>query len=426
MNRKLTRKLSLVYEPLDDLLNSFHPENPKAHDLAALSASFDRFGFTEAVMRNNSDGRVIAGHGRLEGLLLRRERHGQAPDGILVADDGTWLVPVLHGVELSEEEADAYLIAANRIVELGGWDLPRLERLLNKVVASGQGLDGVGFTLGDLDALLADLGKRAERPIDPDSLPQMLPTAASRVQVGQTWRLGQHRIRCGDAIHSEDLGRLLGKATADIALTDPPYNVDYGRHGGAQRGRRRSILNDALSPDDWAAFVRGWSEQLLRHVSGAVYVFMSSREWPIVSAILVESGAQWSDTIIWAKDQFTLGRADYQRQYEPIWYGWKKGTKHHWNGDRSQGDVWPCAKPLVSDLHPTMKPVALLERAINNSCPRGGTILDLFAGSGSTIIAAERLGRQCYAMDLEPRYVQIAIERWEQYTGRSAELEKED
>ena len=147
---------------------------------------------------------------------------------------------------------------------------------------------------------------------------------------------------------------------------------------------------------------------------------MSSREWPTVSRILQDAGAHWSDTIIWAKDRFTLGRADYQRQYEPLWYGWREGAKHHWRGDRDQGDIWHIARPSDSELHPTMKPLALIERAIENSSQPGESVLDLFLGSGSTLIAAERTGRLCYAMEQEPRYVDVAVARWEAFSGEKA------
>jgi len=158
-------------------------------------------------------------------------------------------------------------------------------------------------------------------------------------------------------------------------------------------------------------------------VDGALYVCMSTKEWPLVSRILEEVGAHWSDTIIWAKDRFTLGRADYQRQYEPIWYGWREGAKHHWCGDRDQGDVWRIPRPSVSDLHPTTKPLELAERAIENSSQPGDAVLDLFLGSGTTLIASERTSRVCRAVELDPRYVDVAVMRWEAFTGQQGRKE---
>ena len=146
---------------------------------------------------------------------------------------------------------------------------------------------------------------------------------------------------------------------------------------------------------------------------------MSTKEWPLVSHVLEEESGYWSDTIIWAKDRFVLGRADYQRQYEPI-YGWREGGQHYWKGDRHQRDVWRIDRPGDSDLHPTMKPLALIERAIENSSTAGDPVLDLFLGSGSTLIAAERTGRICYGMEIERRYVDVAVLRWEAFTGETA------
>jgi DNA modification methylase len=148
---------------------------------------------------------------------------------------------------------------------------------------------------------------------------------------------------------------------------------------------------------------------------------MSTKEWPLVSRVLEELGGHWSDTIIWAKDRFVLGRADYQRQYEPIWFGWREGASHHWCGARDQGDVWTIPRPAESELHPTMKPLALVERAVENSSRAGDLVLDLFLGSGTSVIAAERTGRICYGMELDPHYCRIVIARWEAFTGLNAE-----
>jgi DNA modification methylase len=186
-------------------------------------------------------------------------------------------------------------------------------------------------------------------------------------------------------------------------------------------GRRKAILNDSMSPEQWDAFTRGWARNLLRHTGGAIYICMSSRELGTVDRILREEGGHWSDFIIWAKDRFVPGKADYQRGYEPIWYGWREGTKHHWRGDRDQNDVWRIERPLISDLHPTMKPLPLIERAIENSSQPGDLVYDGFLGSGSTLIACERTGRTCYGIEIDPNYASIVLMRWEAFTGLVAE-----
>jgi len=249
--------------------------------------------------------------------------------------------------------------------------------------------------------------------------------ATPRAQRGELWALGDHRLACGDATDCNDVARLLDGKHAAMAFTDPPYNVALGDHGGQQKGeRRRRIENDALPADQWGTFCRGWASNLLTSVVGALYICMSCKEWATVSRILDEAGAHWSTTIIWSKDRFVLGRADYQRQYEPLWFGWREGAKHFWCGDRDQGDVWKVDRPSASDLHPTMKPLPFIERALENSSQTGDVVLDLFLGSGSTLIACERTGRTCYGMELEPRYVDVAVARWEAFTGDKAGREE--
>lgn len=226
---------------------------------------------------------------------------------------------------------------------------------------------------------------------------------------------------CDDATITGVVSRLLGDGQAAMAITDPPYNIGLGDHGGQQRGsRRRRLQNDAMPPEEWDTFIDGWARNLVARVDGAIYCFMSTKEWASVSRALAAAGGHWSDTIIWRKDRFVLGRADYQRQYEPIWYGWREGAAHHWCRDRDQGDVWEIARPSESEAHPTMKPLALVERAINNSSKRGDVVLDLFLGSGTTLIAAERTGRVCFGMELDPHYASVALARLEAFTGIEA------
>ena len=217
------------------------------------------------------------------------------------------------------------------------------------------------------------------------------------------------------------MARLLGGQRAALAFTDPPYNVGLGDHGGQQRGqRKRRLKNDALPPGEWEAFVRGWAKNLLDHVDGALYVCMAIQHFPTILRVMEEEGGHWSDTLIWVKDRFVLGRADYQREYEPIFYGWRQGTKRYWRGYRDQSNVWTIARPSTSEAHPTMKPLELVERALENSSRPGDAVLDLFLGSGSTLIASDRTGRVCYGLELDPHYCRIAIARWESFTGEQA------
>ena len=273
-----------------------------------------------------------------------------------------------------------------------------------------------GFADDEIAGLLKSLDAREkrDRPETFDLDAALAQKGATHATLGDVWQLGSHRLMCGNATDADQVGALVGATRPAMAFTDPPYNVALGVHGGRQRGaRKRRIANDALPPEEWEAFVRGWASNLLASVDGALYVCMSTKEWPLVSHVLAELGGHWSDTIIWAKDRFVLGRADYQRQYEPLWYGWREGVKRHWCGDRDQGDIWEVTRPAVSEWHPTTKPVELAQRAIDNSSNSGDVVLDLFVGSGTTLIACERTGRTCYGMEIDPTYCDVAVARWE-------------
>jgi DNA modification methylase len=252
-----------------------------------------------------------------------------------------------------------------------------------------------------------------EPPEDPVSKP------------GDLWVLGHHRLLCGDATVLADVERVLGGQLADMTFCDPPYNVDYANSPKDRlRGRHRPILNDSLG-SGFEAFLYDACTNILAVTKGACYICMSSSELDTLQRAFRSAGGKWSTFIIWAKNTFTLGRADYQRQYEPILYGWKDGSDHYWCGARDQGDVWFVNKPVKNDLHPTMKPVALVERAIRNSSKSRDVVLDTFGGSGSTLIACQKAGRQARLIELDPRYVDVIVRRWQEFTGGTAILDGE-
>lgn len=204
-----------------------------------------------------------------------------------------------------------------------------------------------------------------------------------------------------------------------MCFSDPPYNVNYMGGTGAKRSR---IANDDLGKG-FATFLFDACVNILASTDGAVYIAMSSSELHTLQKAFINAGGHWSTFIIWAKDHFTLGRSDYQRQFEPILYGWREGVGHHWCGARDQGDVWLINRPRVNDLHPTMKPVELVERAVRNSSQRGDRVLDPFGGSGTTLIACETAGRKAALVELEPAYCDVIVQRWQALTGKTATLE---
>ncbi len=397
--------MTVEHVAIDDLRPD--PANPRRisdAELEALTRSLREFGFVQPVLARRADKAVIGGHQRL--VAARRL--------------GLKTVPVIF-LDLSDEQARLLNVALNKIS--GDWD----EELLARLLADLQpvvDLTLTGFSEGELDKLLKSLDARERREraetFDVDAALDAA-RSATRAKRGQLWALRDHRLLLGDATDTSAVQRLLDGKLAAMCFTDPPYNVALGDHGGQQRGgRRRRIQNDALPTEQWQAFCRGWAGNLIESVDGAIYCCMSSKELPLVSRLLADAGGHWSDYIIWKKDRFVLGRADYQRQYEPVWYGWREGAKRHWSGGRDQGDVWEIARPSESEAHPTMKPLALVERAINNSSRPGDAVLDLFLGSGTTVIAAERTGRVCYGMEISEHYASVAIARWEAFTGEEA------
>ena len=332
------------------------------------------------------------------------------------------MVPVVFQ-DISREKARSLNLALNRIS--GTWDDESLARLLADLdQIAGVDIGVTGFDDNKIKKLLKtlDVREKGDRPetFDLDSALEDS-KRSPRSKSGDVWQLGDHRIMCGDATDPGHVAAPAANTRAVMGFTDPPYNANYGDHGGARhKGRKRKIVNDALPPEQWDVFVRGQAKILVESVKGSLYICMSTRECPSVSRILVESGAHWSDTVTWAKDRFTLGRADYQRQYEPIWSGWLEGVKHHWCGDRDQGDVWSIERPSDSDLLPTMKPLGLIERAVGIGSQIGDVVLNLFLGSGSTLIAAERTGRVCYGMEIDPHYCEVTVARWEAFADEKA------
>jgi DNA modification methylase len=307
------------------------------------------------------------------------------------------------------------MIADNQIALNAGWNEEMLSAELASLKEEAFDLELLGFDDADLDRLLAT---PLEEVQSADEAPE--PPTEPICRLGDIWICGQHRVLCGDATVLSDVEKLLAGELADMAFTDPPYNVNYANSAKDKlRGKDRPILNDALG-DDFGTFLYDACVNLLTVTKGAVYVCMSSSELDALQKAFRAAGGKWSTFVIWAKNTFTLGRADYQRQYEPILYGWKDGADHYWCGARDQGDVWFFDKPAKNDLHPTMKPIALVERAIRNSSKSRDIVLDLFGGSGTTMIAAERTERRARLVELDPKYVDVIVQRWQEATGGNA------
>jgi len=372
--------------------------------VAQIAASIAEFGWTSPILAG-SDGIIIAGHAR----LLAARKLGMTEVPVIVLD------------HLSEAQRRALVLADNKLALNAGWDAEMLRIELQDLAECGFDLDVVGFTDEELEEILADPEGTNEGLTDEDAVPEVPETAAT--VPGDVWILGEHRLLCGDATVLADVEKVLAGGLADMVFTDPPYNVNYGATMKDKlRGKARAIKNDNLG-DGFENFLAEACGNILAVTKGAIYVCMSSSELHTLQKAFREAGGHWSTFIIWAKNTFTMGRADYQRQYEPMLYGWKEGSSHFWCGARDQGDVWFVKKPVVNDLHPTMKPVELVERAIRNSSKSRDTILDPFGGSGSTLIACEKAGRQARLIELEPKYCDVAAQRWQSFSGKQAVLD---
>jgi len=390
------KTLNIEYRPVESLVP--YVNNARTHSdeqIAQIAASIREFGFTNPILVDGDRG-VIAGHGR---LLSARKL-------------GMDTVPVIELAHLTPIQKRAYILADNRLAENAGWDKELLALELADLNLSEFDLDLLGFTTDEIDELL---NGDQEGLTDDDTAPEVSDVAVSKT--GDVWVLGNHRLLCGDATKPEDYKLLLGSELVDMTFTDPPYNVNYANSAkDKMRGKNRAILNDNLG-EDFEAFLQAACTQILLVTKGGIYIAMSSSELDTLQSAFRSAGGKWSTFIIWAKNTFTLGRADYQRQYEPILYGWREGADHFWCGARNQGDVWQINKPAKNDLHPTMKPVELVERAILNSSKSRDLVLDPFGGSGTTMIAAEKTGRYARLIEMDPKYVDVICRRWQEYSG---------
>ena len=396
---RVLRDLVIERWPLERLVP--YARNARTHadeQVAQVAASILEFGWTNPILVGG-DHVIIAGHAR----LLAARKLGMAEVPVIVLD------------HLTPTQRRALVLADNRLALNAGWDEEMLRVELSSLRESDFDLDIVGFTDEEVEQLLANEPAN-EGLTEDDAVPdeqEKIITAR-----GDMWLLGEHRLLCGDATDMAAVEKVLCGGLADMVFTDPPYNVDYE----GKTAKKLRIGNDALA-GKFYEFLRDASRNMLAVTKGGIYVCMSSSELHTLHQAFTDAGGHWSTFVIWAKHHFTLGRSDYQRMYEPILYGWREGVDHFWCGARDQGDVWFIKRPASSQEHPTMKPVELVERAIRNSSKSRDTILDPFGGSGTTVIACEKAGRQARLIELEPKYCDVIVRRWQAFTGKIALLD---
>jgi len=380
-----------------------YARNSRTHSdaqVAQIAASIKEFGFTNPVLIDET-GSIIAGHGRV--MAARK---------LAIAD-----VPSIRLTHLTEAQKKAYVIADNKLALNAGWDDEMLAVELTDLKDMGFDLDLTGFSTDEIEDLLAPVG--TEGLTDEDAVPEV-PEAPVTV-LGDVWLLGKHRVMCGDSTSIDAVEKLMAGEGADMLLTDPPYNVAYE---GATK-QKLTIQNDSMGDGEFWQFLRDafvTAETAMKN--GAVfYIWHSDSEGYNFRGACQDAGFKVRQCLIWKKSSLVMGRQDYHWKHEPCLYGWKEGAGHLWAADRKQTTILEFDKPSRNGEHPTMKPVGLFEYQMLNNTKGGDIVLDLFGGSGTTIIAAEKNGRYGYLMELDPKYCDVIVQRWQEFTGQTATLE---
>jgi DNA modification methylase len=385
-----------------------YAKNARQHppeQIDQIAASMERFGFT-IPMLVGEDGTIIAGHGRL----------------MAAAQLGLAEVPVMVARGWSEEDRRLYTLADNRLAEIAEWD-PEMLRLELGELRADFGIEDmslIGFSAEDLAEILPDaLIDTTGGLTDPDDVPEVPETPVTRP--GDVWILGKHRLLCGDSTVATDVEKVLHGVTPLLMCTDPPYGVEYdptwrNQVGAAKTKRTGKVLNDDRAD---------WREAWALFPGDVAYVWHGALHAATVAESLEAAGFTIRSQIIWAKERLVLSRGDYHWQHEPAWYAVKKTGKGHWAGDRKQTTLWqiPSKDQDAKTVHGTQKPVECMRRPIENNSSPGQAIYEPFMGSGTTLIAAEMSGRVCFGIELNPAYVDVAVERWQQFTGETPVLE---
>lgn len=401
MQTKIEMARELAMWPVERLVP--YAKNSRTHSaeqVAQIAASMREFGFTNPILVDTADG-IIAGHGRL-----------QAAKSL-----GLKEVPVIVLDHLTDAQRRAYIIADNKLALNAGWDDAVLAEELKALGDEGFDLDLVGFSDEELTALMAEA--TPEGQTDPDTIPEVPVNPVSRL--GDTWVLGSHRIRCGDSTSASDVEALLAGVKPHLMVTDPPYGVKYDPKWRADVGVNKNtekmgkVLNDDKAD---------WREAWALFPGEVAYVWHAGLFAGVVADSLEACGFKLRSQIIWSKDRFALSRGDYHWQHEPCWYAVREKATGHWAGDRKQATVWNIkAREDGGVGHGTQKPVECMKRPIENNSSPGQAVYEPFSGSGTTIIAGEMTGRAVYAMELSPEYVDVAVKRWQEFTGQQATLD---
>lgn len=378
-----------------------YERNPRKNEaaVAKVADSLNEFGWKQAIVVD-SEMVIIAGHTR----LLAAKQLGMKEVPILVADD------------LTPAQVKAYRLADNRTHEESEWDKAALAIELGELGDLDYDLRYTGFDPEEIKGLKA-LAEAVENGLkDEDDCPEVAAEPVSRL--GDIWLLGRHRVMCGDSTRIDQVEQLIAGSLADMVFTDPPYNVDYEGY----TDDKLKITHDKMSDTQFTQFLLDIFASYFTAVKkgASMYVCHGSIYQREFQNALEANGFTVRNQIIWAKNHFAWGRGRYKFQHEPIFYCYQKGASDPWYGDKAQSTLWRIDKPNANRLHPTMKPVSLVEMALQNSSKAGDVVLDLFGGSGSTLIACEKNARNARLMELDPKYCDVIIKRWQEFTGHKA------
>lgn len=387
-NLPISKLTPATYNPRKEL-------KPGDAEFEKLTRSLSEFGYVEPVIWNKTTGNVVGGHQRL--TALKHLGHTEV-DCVVV--------------ELDEVREKALNVVLNKIS--GDWDEAKLALVIADLDVADFDAELTGFDEAEIASLIGSLDD-TEIQDDKFDLAAAL-EAAAFAKRGDIWTLGRHRLVCGDATDVTDVANLMDGQLANLVLTDPPYNVAF------ESGSGLSIKNDKMTDDAFAKFLTEAFTLMVKHCEkgASAYIFHADTEGLNFRTAFKAAGFYLSGTCIWVKDSLVLGRSPYQRQHEPVLFGWLKGARHSWYADRKQTTIWNFAKPKKNSYHPTSKPLDLLGYPISNSTQANAIVLDTFAGSGSTLMACEALGRIAYCMELDEKYASVILRRYAEHTGDAA------
>jgi DNA modification methylase len=385
-----------------------YAKNSRTHSpeqVAQIAASIKEFGFRNPILVDGVG--IIAGHGRLMAAQkLNLDK-----------------VPTIDCSDMTESQKKAYIIADNKLAMNAGWDNEFLTLELKDLEDEGFDLSLTGFDDKELDALL-NVIEGTEGLTDEDAVPDV--PEEPKTKLGDIYILGNHRLMCGDSTSTDAVDQLMEFGKADMVFTDPPYNMDFtgGIHADGSKSfnaKHGGIKNDKMSQTEAEDFFDAINSIIYAYCVGAFYITFYRLGIGEYWKSLERTNLKVRSLIIWDKGNHTLSNSDYMSKYEPIFYGWT-GDNHNFYGGNNGMDIWEIKRTSKNTLHPTMKPVELIEKALEDASKSGNTVLDLFGGSGSTMIACEKLGRKSRLMELDPKYCDVIVKRWEDFTGKKAVL----